>query len=156
MASVNKVILIGNLGRDPETRFIGSTGAAVTSFSIATANRWKDKQSGETREETEWHSLVCFGRLAEIAEEYLQKGKSVYVEGRLKTEKWQDKEGNDRYTTKVYVDTLQFLGGGPRNDDGEENEAAAQQRHRTRQPAQQRQPSKPAANIADMDDDIPF
>ena len=100
MASVNKVILMGNLGRDPETRFTAN-GAAVCNLRIATTRSWKDKASGERREETEWHSVVLYDRLAEIAGEYLRKGRPVYVEGRLQTRKWQDKEGQDRYTTEI-------------------------------------------------------
>src|SRR5476649_2264600 len=109
MASINKVILIGNLGRDPETRFLPS-GGAVTNISIATTDTWKDKASGEKKEATEWHRVAFFGRLAEIAGEYLKKGSQVYVEGRLQTRKWQDKDGNDKYTTEIIADTMQMLG----------------------------------------------
>jgi single-strand DNA-binding protein len=109
MASINKVILIGNLGKDPETRYAPS-GAAITNVRIATTRSWKDKASGERKEETEWHSVVFYDRLAEIAGEYLKKGRAVYVEGRLKTRKWQDKEGQDRYTTEVIADNMQLLG----------------------------------------------
>jgi single-strand DNA-binding protein len=105
---INKVILVGNLGADPETRFT-ATGAAITGIRIATSESWKDKQ-GEQQERTEWHSITFFGRLAEIAGEYLRKGSQVYVEGRLQTEKWQDKDGNDRYTTKVIANEMQMLG----------------------------------------------
>jgi single-strand DNA-binding protein len=120
MASVNKVILIGNLGRDPETRY-SPDGAAVTNVTIATSDRWKDKASGEMREATEWHRVVFFGRLAEIAGEYLKKGRPVYVEGKLRTRKWTDKDGNDRYTTEIVANKLLLLG---RKDDGGAPEAA--------------------------------
>jgi single-strand DNA-binding protein len=109
MASVNKVILIGNLGKDPETRYAPS-GGAICNVRIATTRNWKDKASGEKREETEWHSVVFYDRLAEIAGEYLKKGRPVYVEGRLKTRKWQDKEGQDRYTTEIIAESMQLLG----------------------------------------------
>ena len=114
MASVNKVILVGNLGRDPEVRY-SPDGAAICNVSIATTSQWKDKASGERREETEWHRVVFYNRLAEIAGEYLKKGRSVYVEGRLKTRKWQDKDGQDRYSTEVVLQgfnsTLTMLDG---------------------------------------------
>ena len=109
MASVNKVILVGNLGRDPETRY-STSGAAICNITIATSRQWKDKASGEKREETEWHRVVFYDRLAEIAGEYLKKGRPVYVEGRLKTRKWQDKEGQDRYTTEIIAEEMQLLG----------------------------------------------
>ncbi|MEM8982556.1 MAG: single-stranded DNA-binding protein [Pseudomonadota bacterium] len=107
---VNKVILVGNLGQDPESRTMPS-GAMVTNLRIATAEQWKDKQTGERQERTEWHSIAMFGRLAEIAAEYLRKGSQVYVEGRLQTRKWQDKQGNDRYTTEIVANEMQMLGG---------------------------------------------
>ena len=110
MASVNKVILVGNLGRDPEVRY-SPEGAAICNVSIATTSNWKDKTSGERKEETEWHRVVFYNRLAEIAGEYLRKGRAVYVEGRLKTRKWQNKEGQDVYTTEVIADQMQMLGG---------------------------------------------
>jgi len=110
MASINKVILIGNLGRDPEVRYTPS-GAAVCNVTIATSRNWKDKTSGEKVEETEWHRVVFYDRLAEIAGEYLKKGRSVYVEGRLKTRKWTDKDGVDKYTTEIVADNMQMLGG---------------------------------------------
>ncbi|HTN47904.1 MAG TPA: single-stranded DNA-binding protein [Burkholderiaceae bacterium] len=156
MASVNKVILIGNLGRDPETRYTAD-GAAITNITIATSDRWKDKASGEMKEATEWHRVVFFGRQAEIAGEYLRKGRPVYVEGRLRTRKWQDKDGQDRYTTEIVAENMQMLGsregmGGGDVDSGEESRAAAPARSAGGRPAAQ----KPATNIADMDDDIPF
>jgi single-strand DNA-binding protein len=109
MASVNKVILIGNLGKDPETRYLPS-GDAVTNISVATTDSWKDK-SGEKQEHTEWHRVAFFGKTAEIAGEYLKKGSPVYIEGRIRTRKWQDKEGNDKYSTEIVADRMQLLGG---------------------------------------------
>jgi single-strand DNA-binding protein len=106
---VNKVIIVGNLGKDPETRYMPS-GAAVTNLRVATTEAWKDKQSGEQQERTEWHAVAMFGRLAEIAAEYLRKGSQVYIEGKLRTRKWQDKEGKDRYTTEIVADDMQMLG----------------------------------------------
>ena len=106
---VNKVILVGNLGKDPETRYMPS-GSAVTNLTLATSESWKDKQSGEQQERTEWHKIAMFGRLAEIAAEYLRKGSQVYIEGKLRTRKWQDKEGKDRYTTEIVADEMQMLG----------------------------------------------
>ena len=163
MASVNKVILVGNLGRDPETRYAPS-GSAICNVRIATTRNWKDKASGEKREETEWHSVVFYDRLAEIAGEYLKKGRSVYVEGRLKTRKWQDKEGQDRYTTEIIATEMVLLGsrdgGGASDDGGYSREPAASG-------APSRGPARPGAgaaapgageppNIGGMDDDIPF
>ena len=110
MASINKVILIGNLGRDPEVRYTPN-GAAICNVTIATSRNWKDKNSGEKMEETEWHRVVFFDRLAEIAGEYLKKGRPVYVEGRLKTRKWTDKDGVEKYTTEIMADNMQLLGG---------------------------------------------
>ncbi len=157
MASVNKVILVGNLGRDPEVRY-SPEGAAVCNMSIATTSTWKDKASGERREETEWHRVVMYNRLAEIAGEYLARGRSVYIEGRLKTRKWQDKDtGADRYSTEVVADQMQMLGG---RDDGGQEAAPRQQRTPAQRPAPQQRPTPaPAssnADLSDMDDDIPF
>jgi len=158
MASVNKVILIGNLGRDPETRYLPS-GDAVTNISIATTDKWKDKASGEMKEATEWHRISFFGRLAEVAGEYLKKGSQVYVEGSLRTRKWQDKDGQDRYSTDIRGDVMQMLGrregggepraesGEARGDRGEPRAAAAPK------PAAAK---KPAGKFDDMEDDIPF
>src|SRR5438132_12233651 len=131
MASVNKVIVVGNLGRDPETRYMPD-GAAITNVSVATSFQWTDKASGEKKEETEWHRVVFRGKLAEIAGEYLKKGSQVYVEGRLQTRKWQDKEGQDKYTTEVVANVMQMLGsrqgqgqgGGDREAGGERAERA--------------------------------
>ena len=160
MASVNKVILVGNLGRDPEVRY-SPDGAAICNISLATTAVWRDRATGERREETEWHRVVFFNRLAEIAGEYLKKGRSVYVEGRLRTRKWQDKEtGADRYSTEIVADQMQMLGG--RDSDasmgGDDFNQAPRQQSRPAQ--QQPRPAAPqapaAANLMDMDDDIPF
>ncbi len=142
---VNKVILVGNCGKDPETRYMPS-GGAVTSITLATAESWKDKQTGEKQERTEWHNVTFFGRLAEIAGEYLKKGSQVYVEGSLRTEKWQDKQGNDRYTTKIIANEMQMLGGRP---GGGGDYAPAQQ-------AQPKPANQPAPVDDSFDDDIPF
>jgi single-strand DNA-binding protein len=155
MASVNKVILIGNLGRDPEVRYTPS-GAAVCNVSVATTRNWKSKDSGEKQEETEWHRVVFYDRLAEIAGEYLKKGRPVYVEGRLKTRKWQDKEGKDNYTTEIIADQMQLLGsregmGGGSSDDHGEGRSAPAPRAPATKPA-----AKSSTGFDDMDDDIPF
>ena len=160
MASVNKVILIGNLGRDPETRYTAD-GAAVTNITIATSDRWKDKATGEMKEATEWHKVAFFGRLAEIAGEYLKKGRPVYVEGKLRTRKWQDKEGQDRYTTEVIADNMQMLGSreGMGGAAGGDFDAAEDTRAPSRSSAPSsgsRSASKQAPSVAEMDDDIPF
>jgi single-strand DNA-binding protein len=164
MASVNKVILIGNLGKDPEVRYTPS-GAAVCNLRLATTRAWKNRDSGERQEETEWHSVVLYDRQAEIAGEYLRKGRPVYIEGRLKTRKWQDKDGNDRYTTEIVADTLQLLGsregGGAGAAAGEDGGAPARSAPRSA-PAAGAPAGKPAAaqksatGFDDMDDDIPF
>ena len=150
MASVNKVILVGNLGRDPETRYMPD-GAAITNVSVATSFQWNDKASGEKKEETEWHRVVFRGKLAEVAGEYLKKGSQVYVEGRLRTRKWQDKEGQDTYTTEIMADRLQMLGsragaGEPRGEPTEPK--AAEPRAAAGK--------KPAGKFDDLEDDIPF
>lgn len=159
MASVNKVIIIGNLGRDPEVRY-SADGAAVCNVSIATMSQWKDKATGERREETEWHRVVFYNRLAEIAGEYLRKGRSVYVEGRLKTRKWQDKEtGADRYSTEIVADNMQMLGGRDSAASGAGADNFSQPPAPRRNPQQARPAAPaaaPAANLTDMDDDIPF
>jgi single-strand DNA-binding protein len=154
MASVNKVILVGNLGRDPETRY-NPEGGAICNISVATTETWKDKASGEKQERTEWHRVVFFNRLAEIAGEYLKKGSQVYVEGALRTRKWQDKEGKERYTTEIVAERMQMLGSrsgmgdaGAR-DRGDEDKAPVT--------AGEGKPAKkPAGKFDDMDDDIPF
>ncbi len=109
MASVNKVIIVGNVGRDPETRYMPS-GDAVTNISVATSDRYKDKQTGEMKENTEWHRIAFFGKLAEIAGQYLKKGSQVYVEGRLRTRKWTDQSGQEKYSTEIIADSMQMLG----------------------------------------------
>lgn len=160
MASVNKVILVGNLGRDPEVRY-SPDGAAICNVSIATTISWKDKATGERREETEWHRVVFYNRLAEVVGEYMKKGRPLYIEGRLKTRKWQNKEGVDQYTTEIVADQMQMLGGRDGGDGGSMGgsmgggESAPRQ---ARAPQAQR-PAAPAssgANLTDMDDDIPF
>jgi single-strand DNA-binding protein len=153
MASVNKVILIGNLGRDPETRYTAD-GAAITNITIATSRKYKDS-SGQQQEETEWHRIAFFGRLAEIAGEYLKKGRPVYVEGRLRTRKWQDKEGQDRYTTEIVADQMQMLGSREGMGGGGDIDSAAEEPRAAPRASGKPAAAKPA-NIADMDDDIPF
>ena len=163
MASLNKVQIIGNLGRDPEVRYTPN-GNAVCNVSVATTRQWKNKDSGEKQEETEWHRVVFYDRLAEIAGEYLKKGRSVYVEGRLKTRKWQDKEGKDQYTTEVIATEMQMLGGreGMGSGAGEDRGGAAPYAERPQRSAPAARPaagkpaSKPATGFDNMDDDIPF
>lgn len=156
---VNKVILVGNLGADPEVRYMPN-GNAVANVSLATSETWKDKQTGEQREQTEWHRVVFFRRLAEIAGEYLKKGSKVYVEGRLQTRKWQGQDGQDRYTTEIVADQMQMLdsrGGGEANFSG--NTAAFSPAPGPSQPEQPAaQPQQPASSAPpdDFDDDIPF
>jgi len=163
MASVNKVILMGNLGRDPEVRYMPN-GEAVCNFSIATTDNWKDK-SGAKQERTEWHNIVMYRKLAEIAGEYLKKGRPVYIEGRLQTRKWQTKEGQDRYTTEIIADQMQMLGG---KDGGSSNasydggmdqssyggEEYSQAPAKSAAPANK--PAKAATSMDDFEDDIPF
>lgn len=162
MASVNKVILVGNLGADPETRYMPN-GDAVANIRLATTESWKDKNSGEKREITEWHRVVFYRKLAEIVGQYLKKGSAVYLEGRIRTRKWQDKEGQERYTTEIEATEMQMLGGRqsagsssggetdygsmPPSGSGGESSAASATR-----PA----PAKKAPSFDDMDDDIPF
>ena len=157
---INKAILIGNLGNDPDIRYTAS-GTAIANISLATAESWRDKNSGEQQERTEWHRIVFFGRLAEVVGEYLRKGSQIYVEGRIQTRKWQDKEGNDRYSTEVVANEMQMLGGrgggagagAPMHPD---SQARAPEARNTAPP-----PDKPAARPGaapadDFDDDIPF
>lgn len=158
MASVNKVILVGNLGRDPETRF-NPEGGAICNISVATTDTWKDKTSGEKQERTEWHRVVFFNRLAEIAGEYLKKGSQVYVEGSLRTRKWTDKEGVEKYSTEIVADRMQMLGS--RAGMGGSGGRGDTEMREAREPAMAEEPKgggkKPAGNaMADMDDDIPF
>jgi single-strand DNA-binding protein len=149
---INKVIVVGNLGNDPDTRYMPS-GGAVTNLSIATSESWKDKQSGEQKERTEWHKVAMFGRLAEIAAEYLRKGSQVYIEGKLRTRKWQDRDGNDRYTTEIIADEMQMLGGrggaggSGGNFGGGQSSGGA--------PKGDNNPP-PQSSPDDFDDDIPF
>ncbi|MDE2614145.1 MAG: single-stranded DNA-binding protein [Burkholderiales bacterium] len=156
MASVNKVILVGNLGRDPEVRYAPS-GSAICNVTIATSRNWKDKTSGERQEETEWHRVVFYDRLAEIAGEYLKKGRPVYVEGRLKTRKWTDKDGVEKYTTEIIAQEMQLLGsreGGGMSDEG--GSAAPRSAPAARSAPAPKPAAKPATGFDDMDDDIPF
>lgn len=139
MASVNKVILVGNLGKDPETRYAPS-GDAICNITLATTDTWRDKATGEKREATEWHRVAFFGKLAEIAGQYLRKGSQVYVEGSLRTRKWQDKDGQDRYTTEVEATEMKMLGG--RSDNSQSNTS--------------RRAQAEGATVGDLDDDIPF
>jgi|TARA_B100000959_G_scaffold49769_1_gene51267 single-strand DNA-binding protein len=153
---VNKVTLIGNLGNDPEVRYSGN-GKAVANVSLATAESWRDKDSGEQQERTEWHRVVFFGRLAEIVSEYLHKGSQVYVEGRLQTNKWQDKEGNDRYTTQIVANEMQMLGGrsgASANKEPAPNKDPAPDSPVDSSPKQ----TQPLAEspVDDFDEDIPF
>jgi single-strand DNA-binding protein len=165
MASVNKVILIGNLGKDPEVRY-NPSGVAWCTINIATTRTWKNRESGEKQEETEWHRVVFNDRLAEIAGEFLKKGRPVYVEGRLKTRKWTDKDGVDRYTTEIQADQMQLLGsregmgGGDSGDDAGGYSRPPGGESRSAAPRQSAPAAKPAAKSStgfdDMDDDIPF
>ena len=154
MASVNKVILVGNLGRDPETRY-NPEGGAITNISVATTDTWKDKASGEKQERTEWHRVVFFSRLAEIAGEYLKKGSQVYVEGRLQTRKWQDKDGQDKYTTEIVANVMQMLGsrqgGGDRDTSG-----GGARTERAPQAAEAKPAKAGGGKFDDFEDDIPF
>ena len=148
---INKVILVGNLGNDPDVRYTAS-GAAVANISVATTEVWRDKESGEQQERTEWHRVVFFGRLAEIVAEYLKKGSQIYVEGRLQTRKWQDKEGADRYTTEIVANEMQMLGGrGGGGGGGESRQAPAGREESASRPQQ----SAPKDDEF-VDDDIPF
>lgn len=144
---VNKVILVGNLGNDPDTRYMPS-GSAVTNLSVATNESWKDKETGEQKDRTEWHKVAMFGRLAEIAAEYLRKGSQVYIEGKLRTRKWQDKDGNDRWTTEIIADEMQMLGG--RMDSG------APAMNDRAPPSASPSAPPPKGGSDDFDDDIPF
>jgi single-strand DNA-binding protein len=149
---VNKVILIGNLGKDPEVRYMPS-GSAVANLTLATTDSWKDKQSGEQQERTEWHNLVFYGRLAEIVGEYCKKGSKIYVEGRLQTRKWQDKNsGTDRYTTEIIVNDMQMLDSRGGGGGGDFKSGGARQQSSAPQAAA----SSPAPDMDEFDDDIPF
>lgn len=160
---INKVILVGNLGQDPETRYMPS-GGAVTNVSIATSETWKDKNTGQAQERTEWHRVVFFNRLAEIAQQYLKKGSKVYVEGSLRTRKWQGQDGQDRYTTEIVASDMQMLdgrpGGGGGGDYAPPYDDSYQPQGRASQPssapAQKAAPAADSGGFGDFDDDIPF
>lgn len=149
MASVNKVILVGNLGADPESRYLPS-GDAVTNIRLATTDRYKDKQSGEMKEITEWHRIGFFGKLAEIAGQYLKKGSSVYIEGKIRTRKWQDQSGQDKYSTEIVADSMQMLGGKNQESGGGAPERSQQQ------PRGEKSVPASSRGFEDIDDDIPF
>ena len=166
MASVNKVIIVGNLGRDPEVRYMPS-GDAIANIAVATSYKSKDRNTGEQKELTEWHRISFFGRLAEIVAQYLKKGSSVYVEGRLQTRKYTDKDGIERYATDIIAENMQMLGGrqgmgggdsmgGGMDDGGYEPQQRPAPRQAPPAPAARPQPQRPAPNFSDMDDDIPF
>ena len=159
MASVNKVIIIGNLGKDPEVRYTPN-GNAVCNINVATTRSWKSKESGEKVEETEWHRVVFYDRLAEIAGEYLKKGRSVYVEGRLKTRKWQDKESKDHYTTEIIAEEMKMLGGREGMGAGADEGGSSGPSERAAAPSRPASAAKPApkstTGFDNMDDDIPF
>ena len=156
---VNKVILVGNLGADPETRY-GASGNAITNIRIATSESWTDRQTNERRENTEWHRVVMFGRLAEVAEQYLRKGRQVYIEGRIQTRKWQGQDGQDRYTTEIVANDMQMLGGrgggGDADDWSRGSGPPAQPAGGGRAPARSAAPPSGGGNDPDIDDDIPF
>jgi single-strand DNA-binding protein len=157
---VNKVILVGNLGNDPETRYMPQ-GGAVTNITVATSESWKDKQTGQAQERTEWHRVVFFNRLAEIAGEYLKKGSKVYVEGSLRTRKWQDQGGQDRYTTEIVASEMQMLdsrGAGGGSAGGGDYEAPAPRRQSSGSSSNNNPPAsnEPPPNFDNFDDDIPF
>lgn len=145
MAGVNKVILVGNLGNDPEVRY-GQNGNPVANFSLATSETWADKQTGQKQERTEWHRCVVFGKLAGIVEQYVRKGSKLYCEGQLRTRKWQDNSGQDRYTTEIVVDQMQMLN---KVDDSGQQSTGYQQSYQQQVPQQQ-------APVEDFEDDIPF
>ena len=154
MASVNRVILIGNLGADPETRYTAS-GDAVCNIRLATTDSWKDKASGEKRDMTEWHRVVFYRKPAEIAGQYLKKGSQVYLEGRIRTRKWQDKDGNDRYTTEIRADEMKMLGARQDGDAGQSQQSGARGNSA---PPQSATPPRnpPGGGFGDFDNDIPF
>ncbi len=154
---VNKVILVGHLGKDPEVRY-SPNGGAVANITLATSESWKDKNTGEKQEKTEWHRVVFFGKLAEIAGEYLKKGSQVYIEGRLQTRKWQDKEGKDRYTTEIVAGEMQMLGSreGRGGSSAEFDQSADEGRSAGRAPAAAGAGAAKSSGGGDFDDDIPF
>jgi single-strand DNA-binding protein len=150
---VNKVIIVGNLGNDPETRYMPS-GGAVTNISVATSETWKDKQTGQPQEKTEWHKIIFFNKLAEIAGEYLKKGSKVYVEGSLRTRKWQNKEGVDQYTTEIVAIEMQMLDSRGDSQQNTPSQAPRQQPQQSQAP--QQQAPAPSGGYDDFDSDIPF
>jgi single-strand DNA-binding protein len=156
---INKVILVGNLGADPDTRYMPS-GKAVTNIRIATSDSWKDKQTGDQQERTEWHSIVLFDKLGEIAAEYLRKGSQVFIEGSLRTRKWQDKEGKDRYTTEIVARDMQMLGGRGGAGGGSSSSGGGGENSRPARPAASEERAAPASadesGGGGFDDDIPF
>lgn len=153
MASVNKVILVGRIGKDPDLKYL-SDGNPVANLSLATSSSWKDKATGNKKEETDWHSLVFYGRTAEIAGQYCKKGGLIYVEGRLKTRKWQDQSGADKYKTEVVVDLLQLLGSKQESQQSESNTSSKSYAEVRNKPMQQ--DMRDPKNISDFEDDIPF
>jgi single-strand DNA-binding protein len=156
MASVNKVIIVGNVGRDPETRRLPS-GDAVTNISIATTDRYRDKQSGEMRENTEWHRVAFFGKVAEVAEKYLKKGSQVYVEGRLRTRKWTDQSGQEKYSTEIVAETMQMLGGrAPGSSDGMSGSSSVGMSGGSSMSESRSSMPMNSPSLGDIDDDIPF
>ena len=161
MAGVNKVIIVGNLGNDPELRY-SNNGAAIANISVATSDSWKDKTTGERQERTEWHRVTLFNRLGEVAGQYLKKGSKVYIEGKLQTRKWQDPQGNDRYSTDIIADQMQMLDGkgeqGGQSGGGYQQPSGVQQQSPQSQGGQQPSQAAPQAPApkTDFDDDIPF
>ena len=152
---LNKVMLIGNLGNDPEIRHTNS-GMAVATLSLATAESWKDRDSGETRDKTEWHRVVFFGRVAEVAEQYLRKGSQIYIEGRLQTRKWQDRDGNDRYTTEIVGNDMQMLGGGRKSATDENFKDPEDTHSSSDSPREVSSSGGTAGSNTFIEDDIPF
>ena len=153
---INKVIIVGNLGNDPEVRY-SQAGAAITNISVATSEVWKDKQTGQPQERTEWHRIVFFNKLAEIAGEYLRKGSKVYIEGQIRTRKWQDKEGQDRYTTEIVSNEMQMLDARGANSGGAAAGGFDQSAPSKGAPAQAPAPvASPGGDVGNFDDDIPF
>jgi single-strand DNA-binding protein len=158
MASVNKVILVGNLGKDPEVRYM-TNGDAVANVTIATSDSWKDKATGEKKESTEWHRVVFYRKLAEIVSQYLKKGSQVYIEGRIRTRKWQDKEGQERYTTEIEAEEMKMLGSrqnAASSSGGEAEYGGSMPSSDASGVARGAAPGKKAPSFEDMDDDIPF
>lgn len=156
---VNKVIIVGTLGNDPEVKYSAS-GSAIANLSVATSEQWKDKQTGEKKEQTEWHRIVIFGKLAEVAGEYLRKGSQVYIEGQLRTRKWSDSNGVDRYTTEIVITqmggVMQMLGGKREDSGQQQRQQSGQQPQRQQQPPKQQRPQGGNEPPMDFDDDIPF